>query len=263
VLIRVPPGWTSESEGYYLNTEALSSLAAASKTYRLERDAWEKAYYELSDKAERFRGTVEAQISELRLQLEEERGAWRVAVCDPQSPFSGLRRVRGGGLFRWWRNKRRRRRSDWCGKYFDYLRDVVRLQGLSELSSLFGFIAVVISVAVGVGTLRQRANEPNEKRWNELEGRWEAFEKWKDGVDDKLDRDYRSINRAGKKIDRHQDFERIMLRSMLGIIEHLATGNHTEKLQDISEQINEYLINDRQWDLSDDVEASSRLSCPR
>ena len=125
------------------------------------------------------------------------------------------------------------------------------MPGLSELSSLFGFVAVVISVAVGVGTLRQRANEPNEKRWRELEGRWEALETWKVRVDDKLDRDYRSINRAGKKIDRHQDFERLMLRSMLGVIEHLATGNHTEKLKDISKQINEYLIGDRQQDLDD------------
>jgi hypothetical protein len=137
---------------------------------------------------------------------------------------------------------------------------------LSELSSLFGFIAVVISVAVGFGTLRQRANEPNEKRWREFEewkkhidanftvdngDRWEAFGKWRNDVDDKLDRDYHSINRAGKKLDRHQGFERIMLLSMLGIIEHLTTGNHTEKLNDISKQINEYLINDRQWDLDD------------
>jgi hypothetical protein len=118
------------------------------------------------------------------------------------------------------------------------------LQGLSELSSLFGFAAVVISVAVGFGTLRQRASEPNERKWRD-------FEKWKESVDEKLDRDYRSINRAGKEIDRHQEFERLMLRSMLGIIEHMAEGNHAEKLKDISKQINEYLIGDRKWDLDD------------
>jgi hypothetical protein len=130
---------------------------------------------------------------------------------------------------------------------------VVYLSVLSELSSFFGFVAVIISVAVGFGTLRQRANEPNEKRWREFEDRWDAFEKWKDNVDDKLDRDYRSINRAGKKIDRHQDFERLMLRSMLGVIEHLATGNHTDKLKEISKQINEYLIDDRRRDVIDDT----------
>ena len=118
------------------------------------------------------------------------------------------------------------------------------MQGLSELSSLFGFAAVVISVAVGIGTLRRRAKEPDEKKWRDLE-------KWKESVDGKLDNDYRFINSAGRKIDRHQEFERLMLRSMLGVIEHLATGNHTEKLKDISKQINEYLIGDRRRDLDD------------
>jgi hypothetical protein len=107
------------------------------------------------------------------------------------------------------------------------------------------FIAVVVSVTIGIGTLRQRANEPNEKRWTE-------FEEWKTEVDDKLDRDYHSINRAGKKIDRHQEFERLMLRSMLGIIEHLVSGNHKENLQEVSRQINNYLIGNPMRDSIDD-----------
>jgi hypothetical protein len=107
------------------------------------------------------------------------------------------------------------------------------------------FIAVAVSVAVGIGTLRQRASEPNEKRWRE-------FEEWRAEVDDKLDRDYRSINRADKKIGKHKEVERLMLRSMLGIIEHLATGNHEENLQDISKQINEYLIDGPMRDATDD-----------
>jgi hypothetical protein len=78
-----------------------------------------------------------------------------------------------------------------------------------------------------------------------------VLEKWKDDVDEKLDRDYRSINRADKRLGRHQDFERIMLRSMLGVIEHLASGNHADKLKDVSRQINEYLLSDWQSDLDD------------
>jgi hypothetical protein len=90
VLKRVPPGWTAEEEGYYLNTEALSSLTAASKTYRLERDAWMKAYYELSDKSESFRGSVETQIKELRRQLDEERSAWKSSLRKARSPGFGV-----------------------------------------------------------------------------------------------------------------------------------------------------------------------------
>jgi hypothetical protein len=106
---------------------------------------------------------------------------------------------------------------------------------LTELSSTLSLAALVISVLIGLGTLRRRAHEPNERRWRE-------FEAWKTDVDAKLDRDYRSINRADKKIGRHEDFEQLMLRSMLGILEHLASGNHVENLRDVSRQINEYLI---------------------
>jgi hypothetical protein len=115
------------------------------------------------------------------------------------------------------------------------------------LNSLFGLIAVIISVAVGFGTLRRRANEPTEKRW-------EALETWKDGVDKKLDRDYRAINRADRRMGRHQDFESLMLRSMTGLIEHLASGNHANELKEISRQIKEYLLSVRaDADAGDDI----------
>jgi hypothetical protein len=106
------------------------------------------------------------------------------------------------------------------------------------LSSLFGLVAVIISIAVGFGTLRRRADEPNEKKWRD-------FEQWKNEIDERLDRDYHAINRAGRSIGRHREFERIMLRSMVGVIDHLADGNHADKLQEISRQISEYLIGDR------------------
>jgi hypothetical protein len=90
VLVHVPPGWIAETEGYFLNTEALSNLTAASKTYRLERDAWEQAYYELFDKAERYRGTVESQLDELRKNLNNERASWRSALRKARSPGLGV-----------------------------------------------------------------------------------------------------------------------------------------------------------------------------
>ena len=124
---------------------------------------------------------------------------------------------------------------------------------LAELGSVLGIIAVIISIANGYFVMKKRACEPNEKRWSELEEWKKHLEKWKDSTDDKLERDYRSINRADRKIDRHHEFERLMLRSMLGIVEHLASGNHAENLQRISKQINDYLICDRHSDLNEDI----------
>jgi hypothetical protein len=109
---------------------------------------------------------------------------------------------------------------------------------MAFVSSSLSLLSFAIAILVGVGTLRQRANEPNEKRWRDLE-------QWKNEIDEKLARDYHAINRAGRSIGRHQEFERIMLRSMVGVIDHLADGNHADKLQEISRQISEYLIGDR------------------
>jgi hypothetical protein len=91
-------------------------------------------------------------------------------------------------------------------------------------------------MAVGIGTLCQRANEPNEQRWKE-------YEKWKDDVDDKPGRDYRALNRVDKQMSGRHDFEHIMLSCMKGIISHLAEGNHTDQMKKIAQDIDEYLLN--------------------
>jgi hypothetical protein len=68
----------------------MRTIYAGLKTYRLERDAWEQAYYELSDKAERYRGTVESQLDELRRDLNDERVSWRSALRKARSPGLGV-----------------------------------------------------------------------------------------------------------------------------------------------------------------------------
>lgn len=89
-LIRVPPGWTAKEEGYFLNAEALSSLTAAAKTYRLERDAWESAYRELSGKSEAYAADMKRSIAELRGQLDAERAAWKGELRRARSPGFGI-----------------------------------------------------------------------------------------------------------------------------------------------------------------------------
>jgi hypothetical protein len=88
ILRRVPPGWTTEEEGYFLNAEALSSLTAAAKTYRLERDAWESAYYDLAGKSEEYASDMKRSIAELRDRLDDERAAWKAE----------LRKAKGAGI---------------------------------------------------------------------------------------------------------------------------------------------------------------------
>jgi hypothetical protein len=89
ILRRVPPGWTSEQEGYFLNAEALSNLTAAAKTYRLERDAWENAYHDLSEKSEKYAAGMKKSLADLRGQIDEERKGWKSAVRRAKRPGFG------------------------------------------------------------------------------------------------------------------------------------------------------------------------------
>jgi hypothetical protein len=90
ILRHVPPGWTAEDEGYFLNSEALSSLTAAAKTYRLERDAWEQAYHELSEKSEEYAAGMKRSMTELRGQIDAERASWKSALRRSRSPGFGV-----------------------------------------------------------------------------------------------------------------------------------------------------------------------------
>jgi hypothetical protein len=86
----VPPGWTAEIEGYFLNATALSELSAAAKTYRLERDAWERAYYELSGKSGELEDRLQSQLAALKREIDQERSAWRSRVRKARSPGIGV-----------------------------------------------------------------------------------------------------------------------------------------------------------------------------
>jgi hypothetical protein len=89
-LIRVPPGWTTDEEGYFLNAEALSNLTAAAKTYRLERDTWEAAYLELGEKSTKYAEDMRRSLAELRVQLEDERAAWKAELRKAKGPGLGV-----------------------------------------------------------------------------------------------------------------------------------------------------------------------------
>jgi hypothetical protein len=128
---------------------------------------------------------------------------------------------------------------------------------ISQINTILGVVAVIISISIGAGTLRQRANEPNEKRWREYEewkahidsthtndnkDRWKAFEDWKGEVDDKIARDYKALNTIHKRHEKQQDFEMLVLSSMKAIMDHLATGNHNEQMGELSKKLYEYLL---------------------
>jgi len=65
---------------------------------------------------------------------------------------------------------------------------------------------------------------------------------WQAETDAKLDNDNRRLNHLEKSFDKMEELDRIMLRSVKGILGHLSTGNHTEVMNKQIKEIDNYLI---------------------
>lgn len=78
----------------------MRAIYTAMRTNRETAELWERAYYELSDRSEEFRVSVEMQMTSLNEQFDRERAAWRSASHRSRSPgfgiFAGVGIVPGG-----------------------------------------------------------------------------------------------------------------------------------------------------------------------
>jgi hypothetical protein len=70
----------------------------------------------------------------------------------------------------------------------------------------------------------------------------EAQKKWQKGVDAKLDNDNRRITHLERSLERTEELNRLLLRSVKGVLDHLATGNHTSQMNALIKNIDEFLI---------------------
>jgi hypothetical protein len=89
-------------EGYLANEEALRTVYSAIRTYREERDAWERAYHELSERSESYASDMKRSLAGLQRALDEERAAWRSSLRRARSPgfgvFAGVGYSAGGEI---------------------------------------------------------------------------------------------------------------------------------------------------------------------
>ena len=106
---------------------------------------------------------------------------------------------------------------------------------MSEASAVLGVIAVIISISIGIGTLRQRASEPTERRIK-------ALEDWKKDTDSKLRNDFDEIKDMKKQSRNMAEFQRVTLLSVKGILAHLTKDNQDERLQGLDLEIEKFLI---------------------
>ena len=108
------------------------------------------------------------------------------------------------------------------------------------LAAVLSLIATTISIIVGYGTIKQRKADPDTKRWED----WDNWRRNTDErlltIDGKLDNDNRRFKKVEKEAEDNREFQRIMLKSMKGII--AAAGPANEEMRRVSEEIDEFLI---------------------
>ena len=94
----------------------------------------------------------------------------------------------------------------------------------TTVTTLVAICAIIIAFW-NVWKIKKEATKPSEERVRRLED-----------VEEHLDND----NRRLKDLE---EASRLNLRAQLVIIDHLTTGNHTDQLKGVKEDIQKYLIN--------------------
>jgi hypothetical protein len=79
-LIRVPPGWTTNIEGYFLDEPALQCLVADGESWEATYFKWKKAYDEMADRHTAYVSTSKERLITLQRQIDDERAAWRQQI---------------------------------------------------------------------------------------------------------------------------------------------------------------------------------------
>ena len=108
-------------------------------------------------------------------------------------------------------------------------------EGFTLLAALVGVVSTVIAIVIGVGTLRQRRDAPHQQRL-------EALESWRREVDEKLDRDNKKIKSFEDDFMKNDEFQRVALKALKGLVEAVTKSGGDAGTQNISREIDEFLI---------------------
>jgi hypothetical protein len=116
---------------------------------------------------------------------------------------------------------------------------------LTPISSILSLISLLIAILVGIGTLRQRAKEPDTKRWKELMDWRLNVDEQIYKIDKRISRDYTRLNDFDIAMGIRIECENIILESLKAIIDHLSTGNSRDEMKKISQGIDNFMREER------------------
>lgn len=91
------------------------------------------------------------------------------------------------------------------------------------MTTILAFCAILVAIWSAYKVIKE-ARQPSEERLKRLSD-----------VEEHLDND-------NKRLKDLEEATKLNLKAQLAIIDHLTTGNHTEQLKGVKEEIHEYLI---------------------
>jgi len=106
---------------------------------------------------------------------------------------------------------------------------------IKDAGTLVALLVSVISILMTMLNIRAKRHEPGELRLKNIEKNIGDLMTWKQDVDRWKEAD-------NSKTERNQASERVILHSLKGILQHLATQNHTEEMKKIVAEIDKFLI---------------------
>ncbi|ADE57221.1 hypothetical protein [Aminobacterium colombiense] len=81
----VPAGWTTPEAGFWGNEADGRDTLTAIRAYRIESQAWEKAYENLRGEILSYQESTKEQLEDLKKQLDAERNAWKKEMQSDQA----------------------------------------------------------------------------------------------------------------------------------------------------------------------------------
>lgn len=86
----VPEGWTTPDAGYFGTEQDGRDTLQALRTYREERDAWQRAFEDSRDENRTFQEKMEQRFTALEESLEAERARWKREIHKARAPGFGI-----------------------------------------------------------------------------------------------------------------------------------------------------------------------------
>lgn len=86
----VPQGYSSPSEGYWLDAPTGRNLLHMIRTYREQSEYWEKAHGALSEEFRAYIGKTDERLTTIETNIEAERRAWKNEIRKAKLPGVGV-----------------------------------------------------------------------------------------------------------------------------------------------------------------------------